>query len=793
MENNESTIMEKLAYLEGTKDSIKNAIIAQGQEVSADDTFRSYAQKIANIETGMNTYDATITNLDVLKGKIAYNSTGRVEGRIRTFEDNTNVAMPIHSMARNDDNEEIIKVCNLDEDVDMVWMTDILSDGNTQFRKMLPISLNIVSNLISENLRDKAVYIDYFAYPYMGDATNVRHAYDILVSDATGRNTNNRADIHVVDSINYDIFCVEANCTNLTTEEMASSRYSKYMNWYRLEIMTNDYNFVPLNNSFNLSISFIGDHWYSQWMPDSAFYYAYSTTNIYTGVNYKGTYYRQPGSAFSPYLQKQLVPRSGAAYIGNNVNAFTAINLPLLANADGITPNKIAEGEKILGIEGTFQGGEDLSAELAAQEQKLAELEAALENKTAGGEVKLNVYAQTTEPTDKDGIWLQTDKAFDKIYFDEHVKRITVEGWDTVTQYPNISSASASYQWGFPTVLVGDYIYIFNGSSSKKPVKYNIVTNEIIELDHYQPGELVMSTGIKIDNYIYIGPGLSSDTMYKYDIENDTYTQYKTVTSKRGAYLTYYNGFLYLIGGGTSNSGGKTIHKIDLSTDTYTKLSIECPYNLSSFWCSPISIGSSVYIMGFYYNGSNIANDSAYVLDLEEEKFTQLTDVPQSGSSRWGGYIAGNDGNYIYIFGKGSGGTGYSGQYCYRYDITTDSYTQLNNIPSSFQCGGKAFYKNNKIVLVPGTPSNMTATIRAYALTYDSVYSYENNSVIIWDGFGKYKTQMTQSAENQEGKIQTLFYDVYHYTTENGLDDTIPTYYGDGTQWINFKNPPSNS
>lgn len=43
---------KKLAYLQGTKDAIRNAIIAKGQAVSDTDTFRSYADKIAAISGG---------------------------------------------------------------------------------------------------------------------------------------------------------------------------------------------------------------------------------------------------------------------------------------------------------------------------------------------------------------------------------------------------------------------------------------------------------------------------------------------------------------------------------------------------------------------------------------------------------------------------------------------------------------------------------------------------------------------------------------------------------------------
>lgn len=66
------TIADKLSYLNTTKGNIKSAIIAKGVSVSENDTFRSYASKIADIEptlgtktiTANGTYTATADNLD---------------------------------------------------------------------------------------------------------------------------------------------------------------------------------------------------------------------------------------------------------------------------------------------------------------------------------------------------------------------------------------------------------------------------------------------------------------------------------------------------------------------------------------------------------------------------------------------------------------------------------------------------------------------------------------------------------------------------------------------------------
>lgn len=47
------TTADKLSYLSNTKDAIKSAISAKGVSVSESDTFRSYADKISSIASGM--------------------------------------------------------------------------------------------------------------------------------------------------------------------------------------------------------------------------------------------------------------------------------------------------------------------------------------------------------------------------------------------------------------------------------------------------------------------------------------------------------------------------------------------------------------------------------------------------------------------------------------------------------------------------------------------------------------------------------------------------------------------
>lgn len=76
------TLAEKLQKLAATKAAIKAAIIGKGQTVADSDTFASYAEKIAAIETGTDTSDADMMATDLRAGKIGYGAAGKITGTV---------------------------------------------------------------------------------------------------------------------------------------------------------------------------------------------------------------------------------------------------------------------------------------------------------------------------------------------------------------------------------------------------------------------------------------------------------------------------------------------------------------------------------------------------------------------------------------------------------------------------------------------------------------------------------------------------------------------------------------
>lgn len=85
------TINEKINYLHETKNLIKSALISKGINVSDDDTFRSYVQKIIYYTT-----DATATAEDIVEGKTAYVGGEKLVG---TSKNNAEIEPTITSSA----------------------------------------------------------------------------------------------------------------------------------------------------------------------------------------------------------------------------------------------------------------------------------------------------------------------------------------------------------------------------------------------------------------------------------------------------------------------------------------------------------------------------------------------------------------------------------------------------------------------------------------------------------------------------------------------------------------------
>lgn len=401
------------------------------------------------------------------------------------------------------------------------------------------------------------------------------------------------------------------------------------------------------------------------------------------------------------------------------------------------------------------------------QTQKLAELEALLEGK-AGHVAKPNIFVQTTEPNKKDGIWLQTDKEVEHYVSDENV---FVGG----TWTPDINSITIPYKSAPQgAAVVENFIYVFPMyDSANLPYKINVATEEVTNLSA-MPRTLNYGIAFAVgtDIYLFDNRGKSVDTpVLKYNTLTDTYSTVSASPQQfnNGKTRGVVKGTdIYLYG---NSYDYKQMYKYDTLTDTYTYLSSGGNTYGAAHGALNL-VGNQIYIFGADSNDNSVS----YKYDIDLNTFSAIS----ASSIKQYGLATITVGNQIYMF----GGSTSPFKNVRVYNTTTDTYTNLANSTWPFRNNYAVKIEENVYFLGDNDSSKM----RVYHLEDKS---YDNNTVVLAQGKTYsvgYNTKLIDTSFESNYQPLYAFADAWFYTSENGLDNTIPTYYGDGTQWIKFKN-----
>ena len=202
-------------------------------------------------------------------------------------------------------------------------------------------------------------------------------------------------------------------------------------------------------------------------------------------------------------------------------------NLKLLHTYDDITIITSANSLKpTLNGEYCLKVGEGLENIVTNLENQVVELTEALENKTAGSIP--NVFVQSTEPTSKDGIWLQTNKTAEHYISDDNI--FMGGTW-------SLASDTASIPYDFfsgSAVAIGTDIYLLGGDSSKtKNYKYNTLTDTYTQLTDI-PYQFYQGAAVAIGTDIYLLGSYHRTNTRIYHLENKSYATDNSVIIAQG-------------------------------------------------------------------------------------------------------------------------------------------------------------------------------------------------------------------------------------------------------------------
>ena len=297
-------------------------------------------------------------------------------------------------------------------------------------------------------------------------------------------------------------------------------------------------------------------------------------------------------------------------------------NITQNANLE-LEPDSGYDGFSSVNVNVNVPTGEDLDTELDEQDQLIEDIKTGLSGKS--GSI-LNIFAQTTEPDIKKGIWLQTSNQVDNIIQDENV--FASEQWNTNKV---LASIPISFH-GTPVANVGDYIYLFGSMSGSVTTsyKYNYKTNIFTKIaDSPICLKYGCAASYGTDIYLFASESASdTDTTgigYKYDTLTNTYTTIAkpTISLYRGVAILY-NNEIYLF-------HNTSVVKYNIVSNTYSFLN-NTPGNYKIYYPQCALVGDAVYLFGTFLNGYFT---SAYKYSITTNTFTSLRTVPYQSARRF--------------------------------------------------------------------------------------------------------------------------------------------------------------
>ena len=401
---------------------------------------------------------------------------------------------------------------------------------------------------------------------------------------------------------------------------------------------------------------------------------------------------------------------------------------------------------------------ENLDDVLQEQTELINELEEILKTKSKTS-ATINVFMQETEPDIKNGIWIQdASNMIDSI----NISTLNGDNYTDIT-WDTSSQTITQYVYMSCFLLLNDDLYLLGGgNNANKFSKINLSTGEetVFEDLSFEVNDCGFCT-VGSDIYLFGGKNTQNRAI-KYNVLTKEMTSLTDIPyNSVDSFCAYYDGNIYIFGG----SGDYTAaYKYSISENTYTQLTdITRGYNSNVSGCV---YGNKVYLFGNGYNASRENCHKLTIYDLSNNTSQSIT-MPD--------YLAAsacvNIGEFIYIIGNSFNIGTSPNLICYVYNITKNEFTKLDNLPKDTYYGIACCYKNK--IYVGMTTSLYTGTL--------NLLDYEGANKCNIIAGSMYKTKLLDN-------LSILLNDVVYMNNQSVILNTLPTYYGDGTQWIKIKN-----
>lgn len=434
---------------------------------------------------------------------------------------------------------------------------------------------------------------------------------------------------------------------------------------------------------------------------------------------------------------------------------------------------------------------------------------------------KINIFTQLEQPETFNGIWIQTEDQYENVITDsewffggefdktsDFVKNLC-NAIRTIT-YPTASTYPSAYIKSFLKYL-NDYYIIIQKEYSNYLYKIiideesNISLSQIYKFSGYF--EQIFQFG-EDNKYIMwsgnvTGNGSSNQYAYVYNLDTNKLTSLASNIGFIASYVIYMDKLFVT----KSDSYYSTLYIANIDLINPTSLSLTyCDFKLFSY-SSLILFRDK--LLGMTYSSNPSITEICFDFDTSKvswgEEIVSLKndlDLTISGNDGKGDY---NQRGLMFYTSNGLlfyfGGYYTSGKYfiCDLKNksliskglITDITYSVRDSIGICSDCGGG--YGR----LIEEVNGNIIGCLGGDGVLRYNVESkqYDEKTVILSKTdpiSGKYYTEFVSCDDIEDFNegihlFKTGFNDILYF--HNGsLDNTLPTYYGDGTQWIKFKN-----